>query len=104
VNLALMVAIVWGSRPSHGFSYVLLQLGTVIGVAWWLVALIWLRHFEFGAAHSRGPARISKLAAGTLPIVRARSAPRARHAADGGGPPARCVPLGSRSTAHSGTH
>ena len=69
VNLALMVAIVWGSRTSQGFSYVLLQLMTVIGVAWWLAALIWLRHFEFGADQEAPGARIAKLAAGTLAIV-----------------------------------
>ena len=85
VNLALMVAIVWGSRTSHGFSYVLLQLGTVIGVAWWLVALIWLRHFEFGADHSRAHARISKLAAGTLAIVPAWCALGVLHGSEDGG-------------------
>ncbi len=69
VNLALMVAIVWGSRTSQGFSYVLLQLMTVIGVAWWLLALLWLRHFEFGANHAAPHARVFKLAAGTLAIV-----------------------------------
>ncbi|HEY0310768.1 MAG TPA: phosphatidate cytidylyltransferase [Luteimonas sp.] len=69
VNLALMVAIVWGSRTSQGFSYVLLQLMTVIGVAWWLLALLWLRHFEFGANHAATHARVFKLAAGTLAIV-----------------------------------
>ena len=69
VNLALMVAIVWGSRTSQGFSFVLLQLMTVIGVAWWLLALLWLRHFEFGADHASTHARVFKLAAGTLAIV-----------------------------------
>ena len=69
VNLALMVAIVWGSRTSSGFSYVLLQIMTVLGVAWWLAALIWLRHFEFGADHATTHARVFKLAAGTLAMV-----------------------------------
>lgn len=69
VNLALMVAIVWSSRTSQGFSYVLLQLMTVVGVAWWLLALLWLRHFEFGADHAATHARVFKLAAGTLAIV-----------------------------------
>jgi phosphatidate cytidylyltransferase len=69
VNLALMVAIVWGSRTSSGFSYVLLQLATVLGVAWWLVALLWLRRFSFGSDPSAPFARVSKLAAGTLAIV-----------------------------------
>ena len=69
VNLGLMVAIVWSSRTSQGFSYVLLQVMTVIGVAWWLLALLWLRHFEFGADHGATHARVFKLAAGTLAIV-----------------------------------
>ena len=69
VNLGLMVAIVWSSRTSEGFSYVLLQVMTVIGVAWWLLALLWLRHFEFGADHGATHARVFKLAAGTLAIV-----------------------------------
>ena len=43
-NLALMVAIVWGSRtPDGGMSFVLLKLATVIGVIWWFLALAWLR-------------------------------------------------------------
>ena len=33
-NLALMVAIVWASRSSAGFSFVLFQIATVIGVVW----------------------------------------------------------------------
>ena len=69
VNLALMVAIVWSSRTSQGFSYVLLQVMTLVGVIWWLLALIWLRHFEFGADHASTHARVFKLAAGTLAIV-----------------------------------
>ena len=69
VNLGLMVAIVWSSRTSQGFSYVLLQLMTVIGVAWWLLALLWLRQFEFRADHGATHARVFKLAAGTLAIV-----------------------------------
>jgi hypothetical protein len=37
-NLALMVAIVWGSRlPGGGLSFVLFKLGTMIGVIWWLL-------------------------------------------------------------------
>ena len=69
VNLALMVAIAWGSRTGSGFSYVLLQVMTVVGVGWWLLALFWLRHFDFGADHATSHARVFKLAAGTLAIV-----------------------------------
>lgn len=68
VNLALMVAIVWGSRTSGGLSYVLLQIMIVVGVAWWLLAMLWLRHFDFATNHETH-ARVFKLAAGTLAIV-----------------------------------
>lgn len=68
-NLALMVAIVWGSRtPEGGLSFVLLKLATVIGVAWWLLALAWLRAFNFASDHD-SHARVFKLAAGTLAVV-----------------------------------
>lgn len=85
VNLALMVAIVWGSRTSQGFSYVLLQVMTIVGVAWWLLALLWLRHFEFGADHAATHARVFKLAAGTLAIVPAWCALGFLHGSEAGG-------------------
>lgn len=67
-NLALMVALVWGSKSSHPESLPLFQLVIVFGVVWWLLALLWLRHFDF-AAHHDGNARMFKLAAGTLAVV-----------------------------------
>ena len=68
-NLALMVAIVWGSRlPGGGLSFVLFKLGTMIGVIWWLLAALWLKHFDFASDHDTH-ARVFKLAAGTLAIV-----------------------------------
>lgn len=68
VNMSLMVAIVWGSRTSDGLSYVLLQIMVVAGVAWWLLAMVWLRYFDFASNHETH-ARVFKLAAGTLAIV-----------------------------------
>ena len=62
LNLALMVALVWASRTTAGFSWVLLQLMVVLGVAWWLASLLWLNRFAFDS-------RMAKLAAGTLAIV-----------------------------------
>jgi phosphatidate cytidylyltransferase len=68
-NLALMVAIVWGSRtPDGGLSFVLLKLATVVGVVWWLLAMLWLRAFNFASDHDTH-ARVFKLAAGTLAVV-----------------------------------
>lgn len=67
-HLALMVAIVWASRSAAGYSFVLFQLASVIGVAWWLVALLWLRHYEFASNHEPW-ARLFKLAAGALAVI-----------------------------------
>lgn len=69
VNLALMVAIVWGSRlPGGGLSFVLFKLATMIGVIWWLLAGLWLSRYTFASDHDTH-ARVFKLAAGTLAIV-----------------------------------
>ncbi|MFC5578614.1 phosphatidate cytidylyltransferase [Lysobacter niabensis] len=67
-HLALMVAIVWASRSTSGYSYVLFQLASVIGVVWWLLALLWLRHYDFASNHESW-ARFFKLAAGALAII-----------------------------------
>lgn len=68
LNLALMVALVWASRSTSGFSFVLFQLATVIGVIWWLLSMLWLKHYDFASDHdSHG--RVFKLAAGTLAVV-----------------------------------
>ncbi|MUV15309.1 phosphatidate cytidylyltransferase [Noviluteimonas gilva] len=67
-NLALMVAIVWASRTATGYSFVLFQIATVIGVIWWLLSMLWLKHFNFASDHDTH-ARMFKLAAGTLAVV-----------------------------------
>lgn len=67
-NLALMVAIVWGSRSADGGTLVLYQLVSMIGIVWWLLALLWLGRFDFGSNHQTW-ARALKLAAGTLAVV-----------------------------------
>jgi phosphatidate cytidylyltransferase len=41
----------------------------VVGVAWWLLAMLWLRHFEFASNHADTHARVFKLLAGTAAIV-----------------------------------
>jgi phosphatidate cytidylyltransferase len=67
-HLALMVAIVWASRSASGYSYVLFQLASVIGVLWWLLALLWLRNYDFASNHQTW-ARFFKLAAGALAVI-----------------------------------
>lgn len=68
LNLAVMVAIVWSSRSSAGFSFVLFQVAVVAGVLWWLLAMLWLKHFGFASDHDTH-ARMFKLAAGTLAVI-----------------------------------
>ncbi len=67
-NLALMVALVWGTRTAQGGSLALLELVVVIGVAWWLLAMLWLKHFDFASDHD-GHGRALKLLAGTLAVI-----------------------------------
>ena len=67
-NLALMVALVWGSRSASGGTLVLFQIATVIGVIWWLLAALWLTRYDFGSDHDTH-ARAFKLAAGTLALI-----------------------------------
>jgi phosphatidate cytidylyltransferase len=82
-NLALMVAMVWASRTSDGFSWVLFELAVLLGVAWWLVSLLWLRRYTFASDHTTH-ARIFKLLAGTLAVVPAWCAMAVIHGGDAG--------------------
>ncbi|MBD8871754.1 phosphatidate cytidylyltransferase [Rhodanobacter sp. DHB23] len=45
VAAALLFALLWTAHPGVSTSLLL-----ALGVAWWLVACLWLRHFAFGAA------------------------------------------------------
>jgi phosphatidate cytidylyltransferase len=83
-NLGLMVALVWASRGDEGMSYVLFKLATVLGVLWWLLALLWLRNFNFASDHD-GHARMFKLAAGALAVIPAWCALAWIHASDPNG-------------------
>lgn len=84
VNLLMMVALVWASRSSTGGSLVLFQLATVIGVIWWLLAAMWLKHYSFASDHDTH-ARMFKLAAGTLAVVPAWCALALIHASQPNG-------------------
>src|SRR3546814_17993398 len=61
-----MVLMVWAAQG----SFVLLQIVAVAGVGWWLLALLWLRFYEFASDHDTH-ARAFKLAAGTLATLAA---------------------------------
>jgi len=83
-HLAMMVAIVWASRSSAGYTYVLFQLASVIGVVWWLLALFWLGRYDFASDHDTH-ARVFKLAAGALAVIPAWCALGWIHAAQPNG-------------------
>jgi len=83
-NLALMVALVWGSHSTQGSSFALLQLVIVIGVVWWLLAILWLRHYHFASDHD-SHARAFKLVAGSLAVVPAWCALGVIHASEPNG-------------------
>ena len=70
LNLLLMVLMVWASPAGNP---ILFQLIVLVGTGFWVLALLWLRFFDFGA-HSENSARVLKLAAGTLAIVPAWAA------------------------------
>lgn len=84
VNLLLMVVLVWASRSNTGGSLVLLQIMVMIGVGWWCLAALWLRHYDFASNHD-GHARIFKLAAATLSVIPAWCALALIHASQPNG-------------------
>ena len=83
-NLALMVALVWGTRTAQGGSLALLELVVVLGVVWWLLSMLWLKHYDFASDHD-GHARAFKLLAGTLAVVPAWCALGVIHASEPNG-------------------
>lgn len=83
-HLAMMVAIVWASRSSTGPTLVLFQVASVIGVIWWLLALMWLGRSTFASDHDTH-ARMFKLAAGALTVIPAWCALAWIHASEPNG-------------------
>src|SRR5687768_9240582 len=82
-NLALMVALVWAQSRGGG-SLPLFRLAIVAGVIWWLLAMLWLKHYRFASDHDTH-ARVFKLAAGTLAVVPAWCAMALLHASQPNG-------------------
>ncbi len=80
LNLVLMVLIVWADAG----TLVLYQIATLAGIGWWLLALLWLRFFTFGAEPG-SHARTLKLLAGSLAIVPAWAALVLIHASSDNG-------------------
>lgn len=67
LNLMLMVALVWGTGGTAA-TLVLFKLAVVVGVVWWLLAMLWLVHYDFASDHDTH-ARVFKLAAATFAVV-----------------------------------
>ncbi|MGJ4730347.1 phosphatidate cytidylyltransferase [Luteimonas sp. SDU101] len=80
-NLLLMAALVWASPNDSGGSLVLFKLVAMLGVVWWLLAILWLRHYSFASDHDTH-ARVFKLAGGTAAVVPAWCALAVIHAGD----------------------
>jgi len=66
-------------------SLPLFQLIVVLGVLWWLLALLWLKHYHF-SAEVLGKARAAKLVAATAAIIPAWCALAVIHSSQPRGP------------------
>ncbi|HEY8683937.1 MAG TPA: phosphatidate cytidylyltransferase [Rhodanobacter sp.] len=62
ITAAIVFVLLWWARATA-----LTPLLLVVGVAWWLLACLWLRHFAFGAAPTRENLAL-KLLAGALVV------------------------------------
>lgn len=83
-HAGLMAALVWASRWTAGYTFALFQLAALIGVVWWLLALLWLGNARFGSDHQTW-ARMFKLAAGALAVIPAWCALTWIHASEPNG-------------------
>jgi len=64
-----MAALAWSAgRGTYPFNYLPLKLLSLVGVCWWLLALVWLGRFEWGNDGS-GRTRALKLVAGSLSVI-----------------------------------
>ena len=68
-NVSMMTALAWGA----GSGQPVLQIAAYVGVAWWLLVLVWLSRFNFASVDSFG-ARVLKLVAGSLSVIPAWAA------------------------------
>jgi phosphatidate cytidylyltransferase len=80
-NVLLMLALAWGA----GRGLFTLRLVSLLGAAWWLLAIAWLANFNFAARDTAG-ARGVKLVAGSLAVVPAWAALCVIHADGPQGP------------------
>ena len=75
LGYAVAMALLWPVVRSQWW-----WLPTLVGLAWWLLAFLWLRHISFGASPTRAHV-VLKLLAGVLVVVPAWCAAVALHGA-----------------------
>jgi len=80
-NALLMAALAWAT----GHGMVTLMLVSLLGVVWWLLAILWLARFDFAARDTAG-ARVLKLFAGSACALPAWAALCLTHASEPRGP------------------
>lgn len=80
-NALVILAFAWGG----GRGLFSLKLASVIGAIWWLLALLWLKHFNF-ASSDDPTSRMFKLVAGSLCVIPAWCALTWLHATPTHGP------------------
>ncbi|RMH91133.1 phosphatidate cytidylyltransferase [Lysobacter pythonis] len=90
-NLLLMVTIAWASRGAQGGSMALFHVGMLVGVAFWWLAVLWLRYPSF-SLEDNARNRATKLVAGTLAVVPAWCALVVIHGDPNGADPTRLIP------------
>lgn len=80
-NVLLMAALAWGSATGGSSTLPLFKLVSMLGVVWWLLAMLWLRRPRFASNHdAHAHARVFKLAAATLAVIPAWCALAVIHA------------------------
>jgi phosphatidate cytidylyltransferase len=80
-NALLMAALAWATRQ----GMITLMLVSLVGAAWWLLAIAWLARFDFAARDTWG-ARALKLFAGSACTIPAWAALCLTHASEPRGP------------------
>ena len=72
-NLAVMSALVWGSKVGTGNSTAPFMILTILGALWWCIAPLWLKNRSFGS-HHEGWSKVLKLGVGSIVFLSAWSA------------------------------
>ena len=98
-NALVILAFAWGG----GRGLFSLKLASVIGTVWWLLAILWLKHFNF-ASSEQPSSRMIKLVVGSLCVIPAWAALTWLHHMPGNGPRWALFALGLVWAADSGAY